>query len=121
MRNNKKKITKDIILMRILCGLMIFGIIGLTVLCPIPATAVKTIAKEMDSTNNEFTIDQVVTSRDDFVQIKENLYYDQATCITYLRQKTYGFNCTYVPYPSPNGLPFKYDPGRKVLYMITFE
>lgn len=121
MHNNKKKITKDIILMRILCGLVIFGIIGLAVLCPIPAAAIKTVAKEMDSTNNEFTVDQVTTSRDGFIQIKENLYYDPATCIVYLRQKTYGLNYAFVPYPSPNGLPFRYDPGRKVLYMITSE
>lgn len=121
---NKKKITKDVVLMRILCVLTVFGIAGLIALSPIPATMIKTVAKETKETknvNNEFTIDQVTTSPNDFVKITESLYYDPATGITYMKQYTYGFMYVYTQYPAPNGLPFRYDPNRKIFYMTTHE
>jgi hypothetical protein len=45
-----------------------------------------------------------------FVSIGNNLVYDSATRIVYMRNSTSGGYCAYVPYYAPNGLPYRYNP-----------
>lgn len=51
-----------------------------------------------------------------FVSIGNNLVYDSATRIVYMKNNTYGAGCVYVPYYAPNGLPYRYNPETN-----TFE
>ena len=46
----------------------------------------------------------------EFVKIGNNLYYDSATRIVYIKNYTYMDNYVYTPYYAPNGLPYRYNP-----------
>lgn len=53
--------------------------------------------------------------KSNFIKIGNGLYYDYATGIVFLQNwNTYGD--TYVPYPAPNGLPYRYNQATN-----TFE
>lgn len=117
----KKKTTKDILLMRVLCVCMTVGIIGVAAITPNPVTTIDAFAKETERFSGEVTIDQLTTSKYDFVKIEEDIYYDPATNIVYMRETTYGWNDIYEPYMAPDGLPYKYDPQAKTFHTITSE
>ena len=51
-----------------------------------------------------------------FVAIGNNLVYDPATRIVYVRNSSYSCYYVYIPYYAPNGLPYKYNPETN-----TFE
>lgn len=51
-----------------------------------------------------------------FVDIGNNLAYDSATRIVYVKNYTYYGNYVYIPYYAPNGLPYRYIPETN-----TFE
>lgn len=44
-----------------------------------------------------------------FISIGNNLVYDAATRIVYIRNYTYAGSCVYTPYYAPNGLPYRYN------------
>lgn len=54
--------------------------------------------------------------KDNLISIGNNLYYDSATRIVYLKNSTYSGWCVFTAYYAPNGLPYKYNPETS-----TFE
>lgn len=54
--------------------------------------------------------------KDNLISIGNNLYYDSATRIVYLKNNTYDVRCVFTAYYAPNGLPYKYNPETS-----TFE
>ena len=54
--------------------------------------------------------------KDNLISIGNNLYYDSATRIVYLKNNTDGGLCVFTAYYAPNGLPYKYNPETS-----TFE
>ena len=50
-----------------------------------------------------------------FIKNNNDLHYDQATRIVYLRNKN-SYGGSYTPYYAPNGLPYRYNPETN-----TFE
>lgn len=64
---------------------------------------------------NAESLNSYTLGESNFIKIGNGLYYDSATGIVFLQNwNTYGH--TYVPYPAPNGLPYKYNPATN-----TFE
>lgn len=51
-----------------------------------------------------------------FVEIGSGLYYDTATRIVYMKNRTYSGWSVYTAYFAPNGLPYRYNPESN-----TFE
>ena len=45
----------------------------------------------------------------EFVNIGDNLYYDSATRIVYMKNYSYMGYCFYTTYYAPNGLPYRYN------------
>lgn len=117
----KKKTTKDILLMRILCVRVAVGIIGVAVITPNPVTTINASAKETERFSGEVTIDQLSTNVYDFIKIEDDIYYDPATNIVYMKETTYGWNYIYEAYMAPDGLPYKYDPQAKTFHTVTSE
>lgn len=72
-------------------------------------------AKEINSPDTS----NVSTTCGDFIQIKDNLYYDPATNIVYMRQTTYMLHYIYNEYTAPDRLPYKYDPDTGKFHMET--
>lgn len=54
----------------------------------------------------------------EFVKIGDNLYYDHATKIVYIKNYTYLSNHVYTAYYAPNGLPYRYNPETNTLEEI---
>lgn len=56
-----------------------------------------------------------------FVSIGDDLFYDEATRIVYIKNITYGFGSyVYTAYYAPNGFPYKYNPETNILEEINF-
>lgn len=47
--------------------------------------------------------------KDNLISIGNNLYYDSATRIVYLKNNTSSGWCVFTAYYAPNGLPYKYN------------
>lgn len=56
-----------------------------------------------------------------FVQISDDLYYDSATRIVWLKIYENGYGYSYVPYPATNGLPYRYNPETNTLEEINYK
>ena len=65
---------------------------------------------------NEESLYNTTLGKNAFIKISDSLYYDSATRIVWLKNYSNGYGCSYVPYPAPNGLPYKYNPETN-----TFE
>lgn len=69
--------------------------------------------------SNELHSDTLGTQS--FVSISDDLFYDEATRIVYIKNITYGFGCSvYTAYYAPNGFPYKYNPETNTLEEINF-
>lgn len=67
------------------------------------------------------TVNDLSTQFEDFIKIKNDLYYDPSTKIVWMRYTTYGFCKGYTPYVAPDGLPYKYDPDSQTFHTVTSE
>ena len=65
---------------------------------------------------NSGELSSTTLGKDAFIKISDDLYYDSATRIVWLENYSNGYGCSYVPYPAPNGLPYRYNPETN-----TFE
>ena len=65
---------------------------------------------------NKESIHNTTFGKDAFIKISDDLYYDSTTRIVWLKNYSNGYGCSYVPYPAPNGLPYRYNPKTN-----TFE
>ena len=65
---------------------------------------------------NKENLHNTVLGKSAFVYIGDDLCYDSATRIVYMKMYTYMSNCVYNVYYAPNGLPYKYNPETN-----TFE
>lgn len=54
-----------------------------------------------------------------FVAIGNDLYYDSATRIVYMRNYTYLSNYVYTAYYAPNGFPYRFNPETNTFEEIT--
>lgn len=61
---------------------------------------------QVNVSNNENLSSQQLGT---FISIGNNLVYDAATRIVYIRNYTYAGSCVYTPYYAPNGLPYRYN------------
>ncbi len=58
----------------------------------------------------------------EFIEIGNNLVYDSATRIIYIKSSTYGYKSyVYTPYYAPNGLPYRYNPETNTFEEIVNE
>ena len=80
----------------------------------------QTSIEAKDETTDEVT-PVACTTTCDYVQIKDRIYYDPVTMIVHMRNPIYIGRSAYVPYISPNGLPYRYDPKTNRLEMISLQ
>lgn len=64
---------------------------------------------------NEEDLHSTTFGKSAFVEIGNDLYYDSATRIVWLKNKN-SYGNVYIPYYAPNGLPYRYNPETN-----TFE
>lgn len=66
--------------------------------------------------NSEELAANTTLGKDNLISIGNNLYYDSATRIVYMRNATYARLSVFTAYYAPNGLPYRYNPETN-----TFE
>lgn len=59
--------------------------------------------------DNEENLHNTTLGKYAFIKISDDLYYDSATRIVWLKNYSNGYGCSYVPYTAPNGLPYRYN------------
>lgn len=93
---------------------LIVGLIGCTLALSLVGCGEGTVTTVNVENSNE--LNNTILGGDAFIKISGELYYDSTTRIVWLKNYSNGYGCSYIPYPAPNGLPYRYNPETN-----TFE
>ena len=102
------KLIKIKFLLSITATILLFSLTG----C---GTTTTTVAVNVE---NSEELNSTVLGRDAFSKIADDLWYDSATRIVYMKFYQHQSSDVFVPYYAPNGLPYRYNPETNTFEMI---